>query len=100
MVGSFSDKLNEVKIIIKEKAKNIEVYSSNQALGENQYLIPAKIKGKSLEVVFNWRFLMDGVKNLDSENIYMGFNGDNKPVVIKNPKDISYFYILMPIKSS
>ncbi len=100
LVGSFSDKLNEVKIIIKEKAKNIEVYSSNQVLGENQYLIPAKIKGKSLEIVFNWRFLMDGIKNLDSENIYMGFNGDNKPVVIKNPKDISYFYILMPIKSS
>ena len=100
LVGSFSDKLNEVKIIIKDKAKNIEIYSSNQALGENQYLIPAKIKGKPLEIVFNWRFLMDGVKNLDSEDIFMGFNGDNRPVIIKTPKDISYFYVLMPIKSS
>jgi DNA polymerase-3 subunit beta len=100
LVGSFSDKLNEIKIIIKEKAKNIEIYSFNQVVGENKYLIPAKIKGNPIEIVFNWRFLMDGIKNLDSEDIFIGFNSDNKPAIIKNSKDSSYFYILMPIKAS
>jgi len=100
LTSSFTDRLNEVKISVKESAKNIEVFSFNQILGENQYLIPAKIKGTPLEIVFNWRFLLDGVKVLDSENIFLGLNGDNKPVLIKSPGDISYFYILMPIKSS
>lgn len=100
LTSSFTDRLNEVKILVKESAKNIEVFSFNQILGENQYLIPAKIKGPALEIVFNWRFLLDGVKVLDSENIFLGLNGDNKPVLIKSPNDVSYFYILMPIKSS
>lgn len=100
LTSSFTDRLNEVKISVKESAKNIEVFSFNQILGENQYLIPAKIKGTPLEIVFNWRFLLDGVKVLDSENIFLGLNGDNKPVLIKSPNDVSYFYILMPIKSS
>lgn len=100
LTSSFTDRLNEVKILIKENTKNIEVRSSNQILGENQYLIPAKIKGPSLEIVFNWRFLLDEVKNLDFENIYLGFTGDNHPAVIKSTEDISYFYILMPIKAS
>lgn len=100
LTSSFTDRLNEIKISVKEDAKNIEVFSSNQILGENEYLIPAKIKGSGLEIVFNWRFLMDGVKVLDSENIFLGLNSDNKPMQIKSPGDTSYFYILMPIKSS
>ena len=100
LTSAFTDKLNEIKIILKEGAKNIEVCSSSQALGENQYLIPAKIKGQPLEIVFNWRFLLDGIKNLDSENIFIGFNGNNKPTQIKSPGDISCFYVLMPIKNN
>lgn len=99
LTSSFTDRLNEIKISIKENTKNIEVFSFSQILGENQYLIPVKIKGTSLEIVFNWRFLLDGVKVLDSENIFMGLNGNNKPILIKSPGDASYFYILMPIKS-
>lgn len=100
LTSSFTDKLNEIKVSIKEKAKNIEVFSFNQILGENQYLIPAKIKGSSVEVVFNWRFLFDGIKVLDSDDIFLGLNSENKPIFIKSSKDISYFYILMPIKSN
>lgn len=99
LTGSFTDRLNEVKVFIKEKAKSIEVFSSNQNLGENRYLIPAKIKGLPLEVVFNWRFLLDGVKGLSSENVILGFSADNKPALIKSPEDSSFFYILMPIKA-
>lgn len=99
LTGSFTDRLNEVKIFIKEKAKNIEVFSSNQNLGENRYLIPAKIKGLPMEVVFNWRFLLDGIKGLNSENVVLEFSADNKPVLIKSPEDSSFFYILMPIKA-
>jgi len=99
LVSSFTDKLNEIKIFIKEGAKNLELSSFNQILGENQYLIPAKIKGSAQEIIFNWRFLLDGIKFLDSENIFLGLNSDNKPALIKSPNDTSYFYILMPIKS-
>ncbi len=100
LTSTFIDRLSEIKISIKEKTKNIEVYSTGQGVGENQYLIPAKIKGPSLEIVFNWRFLLDGLKNLNSEDVVIGLNGNNKPAVIKSPDDISYFYIIMPIKSS
>lgn len=100
LTSSFTDKLNEIKVVVGEKTKNIEVYSSSQILGDNQYLIPAKIKGQSLEIVFNWRFLLDGIKVLDSESVFMGLNGHNKPAIIKSPGDISYFYVLMPIKAN
>lgn len=100
LTSSFTNKFNEIKIIAKEKSKNIEVFSSAQGIGENNYLIPAKIKGKTTEIVFNWRFFLDGLKNIiNSEEIFIGLNSDSKPVIIKAANDTSYFYILMPIKA-
>lgn len=99
LTSSFTDRLNEIKVKIKDGAKNIEIYSASSGLGENQYLIPAKIKGDAVEIVFNWKFLFDGIKNIEGDNINIGLNGDNKPVIIKSGNNQEYFYILMPIKA-
>lgn len=99
LVGIFTDRLNEIKLITKENLKNVEIFSHNNIFGANKYLIPAKIKGEPIEVVFNWKFLLDGIKNITSENIFLGLNNSNKPAIIKSSEDTSYFYILMPIKS-
>lgn len=98
LVSAFSGKTNDVKIALKEGKKSLEVYCSNQYLGENRYLVPAKSKGPDFEVSFNWRYLLDGLKNLSDPELIFGINGDNRPAVLKNSGDASYFYILMPVK--
>jgi DNA polymerase-3 subunit beta len=100
LVSTFSSKTNDLKLNFNEGKKTLEVYSANQYLGENKYLIPVKSKGKSFHTSFNWRYLLDGLKNFESKEILLGVNGDNRPALLKNPADASYFYILMPIKSS
>jgi DNA polymerase III subunit beta len=100
LVSSFSGKISEVKIRLLENKKTLEVYSANQDLGENRYLIPIKLKGKPFkEVSFNWRYLLDGLKTLEAENIIFGINGDAKPSILKSSEDQSHFYIVMPIKA-
>lgn len=98
--GIFSAGSNEVKIKIAENHKAIEISSSDQTIGENNYLLPAKIAGSSKEASFNWKYLSDGLKALESEDVLFGINEDNKPAVIKSLKDTSYFYLVMPILKS
>jgi len=100
LASNFSGKVNDVKIESKDGKKVMEVSSSTQYLGENHYLVPIKTKGKDFEVVFNWRFLLEGLKSFNSEDIVLGLNGDQKAAIIKSQKDFSYFYILMPIKNN
>lgn len=101
LVSSLSGKINDVKLSLKDGAKAVEIYSANQFLGENNYLIPAKIKGADFkELTFNWRYLLDGLKAVKTENVFLGINGDSKPALLKMPEETSYFYILMPIKAS
>lgn len=100
LVSSLSGKVNDIKLRIKD-TKAVEIYSANQYLGENSYLIPAKIKGPEFkEVTFNWRYLLDGLKVVETENLLFGINGDTKPAVIKPTEEPSYFYLLMPIKAT
>ncbi len=93
----FSSKNNEVKIKILEGKKNIEISSSDQTTGENKFVLPARINGSVNEISFNWKYLGDGLKAISSEEVMFGFSDDNKPAVIKSPKDDSFFYLIMPI---
>ncbi len=101
LASNFSGQTNDIKIKIDSGKKVIEVHSANQYLGENNYLIPIKLKGEHFqEVSFNWRYFLDGLKVVDHENLIFAVNKNNKPSVIKHPEDESYFYILMPINSA
>lgn len=98
LAGVFSPKINEVRIKIPESKKGVlEVFSMDQALGENSYLLPAKIQGKPQDISFNWRYLSDGLKSITSKDVFWGINKENKPALLRAPGDTSYFYVLMPI---
>ena len=91
------DDFEKISELAKDK-KVIEIYSADNAVGENNYLIPAKINGPETEAAFNWRYLLDGVRIGSTKEVFMGLNGDERPTLIKNPGDDTSFYILMPIK--
>lgn len=100
LASNFSGRTNDVKFKINESKKILEVYSANQYLGENNYLIPIKMKGEGFsEIAFNWHYFLDGLKVVEQENLIFGVNDNNKPSVLKSSEDGSYFYILMPIKT-
>lgn len=99
LASSFVSKTNDVKISIKDK-KVVEIYSGDNAIGENKYLIPAKIEGPGTEIIFNWKYLLDGIRAGSAKEVLIGLNGGDKPALIKDPGDDLYFYVLMPIKPS
>ncbi len=94
----FSSRLNDVKIFVKNN--KMEILSQESDLGENLSSIPAEIKGKELEIVFNHRYLLDGLNNIKSAKISFGFNGEASPTVIRPAGDESYLYLIMPIKNN
>ncbi len=97
LAGVFGQKNNELKIVVHPNKKAIEVVSADQAFGENNYLLPAKIKGDATEVLFNIHYLSDAVRSVAGEEIFMGLQEETNPALIKSPSDESYLYVLKPI---
>lgn len=100
LASVFGQKNSEVKISVQPNKKIIEVSSADQSLGENTYLLPAKLKGGALEVFFNWRYLNDPLRAIKTEEVFMGFQEETNPSLIRPANEGSYFYILKPILKS
>jgi len=59
--------------------------------------VPIKLKGEKLTISFNWRFLIDGLKIYDGEEIVLGINL-SKPATIKSLNEPNLSYVVMPIR--
>lgn len=93
----FCGKANDVKISVINN--NIEVVSKDLEKGENINKIKADIDGPEIDIVFNYRYLIDGLNNIEGENIILNFNERNTPVLILNQKNNNHIYLIMPIRS-
>jgi DNA polymerase-3 subunit beta len=101
----FSGKSNEIKIKIAPKKDGIEILSQAPELGENKSFLSGKVifgqeKEKEIEVIFNYRFLIDGLANIKTSNVIFELNGEEGPAVLRPIDDQSYLYIVMPIKTT
>lgn len=99
IAGIFSSKINDVKVKVLPQ-KSLLGIESRSEFGNNHSQIPAKASGGPIEVVFNFRYLLDGLNNISSKEVIMEFNDENSPAVLRASDDPSYFYIVMPIRSS
>ena len=97
LAAVFGQKNGEVEIKVHPSKKAIEIVSADQALGTNEYLLPAKIKGEGISVVFNWRYLSEPLKVIKTEEILLGFQEEANPACIRPAADGSYFYVIKPI---
>jgi DNA polymerase III subunit beta len=75
--------------------------------GDNLSKIPTKIKGSEFEILFNCRFILEGLASVlfDSEKVLIKLNKQKSPVMFKKIKakgeiDESFSYIIMPIVKS
>ncbi|MSR73673.1 MAG: DNA polymerase III subunit beta [Candidatus Pacebacteria bacterium] len=99
LVSNFSGKTNDVRISTDADGKTVTVHSVNQFLGENKYLIPARVTGVQVtDIPFNWRYLLDGLKSISEESVVLKLNGSNRPALMRPTGDSSFVYIVMPIR--
>lgn len=95
----FSSKLQDVTLLFG--AKQLEITSANTDVGEYKTTLPIALSGKSaLRVSFNHRYFLDGLNVMHEETLFVGFNDENSPAMLRNKTDGSFLYVLMPIRVS
>lgn len=94
----FSNKTNSIRFSLSDG--ELEVLSQDTDLGENKSQIKVQSKGKKIEVNFNYRYLLEGLANIGTKQIFMGLISDANPAILKPVGDESYLYLVMPIKAN
>ena len=79
--------------------KEIVISSANNQLGENVSRLSGEFSGTDNRIVVNYRYLLDGLQNLDTDQVKVELIDGGSPCLLKPAsKNIDYLYIIMPIK--
>jgi DNA polymerase-3 subunit beta len=93
----FSDKFNQVNLIIKPKDKIFELSSQNNEVGENKTYLDAVVSGEDIEVSFNYKYFIDCFQSINTDSVSIKFNQSIKPIVVSGVSDNSFIYLIMPM---
>lgn len=88
----------DVSLKVFSKPGELVVSSVNSQLGENTSRLNAEITGGDNDTVINYRYLLDGLQNLGSDQVEFSLTTGSNPCVLKPTNQKDYLYIIMPIK--
>lgn len=97
---SREEKTNIVRLVTLED-ESIEISSSSTELGRVTEQLEAKeFKGDPLRIAFNSKYMLDVLKVIDSEQLFIGFTGAMSPIIIR-PVDHAYsMYVILPYRTT
>ena len=90
---------NSVVIELKP-GKKVLAISSSTAMGEENSNLNVEIEGdKDLKIVFDYRYLLDGLNIIEGDDVVFMAGSESSPAVVKSVKENeSLLYIVMPIR--
>ena len=94
---STSKDKNIIKMVIDNKKMTLFAASSDSKSKE-ELTIDSNNKEK-LEISYSSKYMLDALKVLDSENIILLINGDDKPIIINSVDDDTIIELILPIKT-
>lgn len=103
----FQDSLERASLLAKEEKANLVklniadgqiLIKSNSEIGNVNEKIMTQISGENINIAFNSRYILEGIKIIDAEEIQLNFMGSLNPCIIKPLQDENYTYLVLPVR--
>lgn len=91
-------KNNIVKFSIDSLNQRIDLSVETQDVGSGTESMSAQVTGDSLDIAFNVKYLIDGLKALSTSEIQMQMNTANTPVILTPLGGLKMTYLIMPVQ--
>ncbi|MFB2772330.1 DNA polymerase III subunit beta [Pelatocladus sp. BLCC-F211] len=91
-------KNNLVKVSVNGDAQEITLSVESQDVGSAMESMPAQISGEDIDIAFNIKYLMEGLKALPASEILMQMNTNLTPVIFTPLGGLKMTYLAMPVQ--
>lgn len=88
--------INDIALFFSKDKILISAFSGQS--GESKVELEAEVIGINNEITINYRYLLDGLNNIEGDKVKIDIVNSNTPCLIKSETDSNYLYIVMPIK--
>jgi len=90
--------INDINLDFPQNQNKIVISSASGQTGESVTNLDATVKGADNGIIVNSHYLLDGLNNINTENIKIEIIDNNTPCILKPETEKNYLYIVMPIK--
>jgi DNA polymerase III subunit beta len=97
-IAVLADKTNLVKFSIDSATQSIALSVESQDLGSGRESLAGQVSGADLDIAFNIKYLMDGLKTLLTQEITISLNGPLEPVILTPLGGVKMTYLVMPVQ--
>jgi DNA polymerase III subunit beta len=97
-IAVLADQTNLVKFSINSKDGIITLSVEAQDRGSGLESLTAQISGEDLDIAFNIKYLMDGLKTLLAQEIVISLNGALEPAILTPLGGLKMTYLVMPVQ--
>ena len=107
--NSFIESLERIAVLADQQSSVVKInlnddrYASISAdaqdIGNAEELLPVTYSGEKLEIAFNVKYLLEGLRVISSENVLLKCNLSTTPAVLVPDDNITSFtYLVMPVQ--
>jgi DNA polymerase-3 subunit beta len=90
---------NVVKISSDPQAGQVQIRADAQDVGSGSEAVAAVIEGEAIEIAFNVRYLLEGLKAIAADQVVLQCNGPTTPAVLAPVgEDGNFTYLVMPVQ--
>jgi DNA polymerase-3 subunit beta len=86
---------NVVKLSVDPAAAQVQISADAQDVGSGSEALGARISGEEIQIAFNVRYLLDGLKAMAGDQIVLSCNGPTTPAVLSLAEDPQFTYLVM-----
>ncbi len=96
----FAEQYNNVVKFSTNKEKQLLTISADaQDLGSGCESIPIKYEDDDIQIAFNSKYILDGLKSMQSDIIILKFNAPTTPAIfVPDDININFIYLVMPVQ--
>ena len=90
---------NVVKFSSQPDEGVVHISADAQDVGSGSESLPASLTGDAIQIAFNVRYVLDGLKAMGSDRVVLHCNAPTTPAVLKPEGDAEAFtYLVMPVQ--
>jgi DNA polymerase-3 subunit beta len=89
---------NVVKISVEPEIGKLLIQADGGEVGSGSETVAAEISGDALQIAFNVRYLLDGIKAMTGDQLAISCNAPTTPVVLTPVDESRFTYLVMPVQ--
>jgi DNA polymerase III subunit beta len=98
-IAVLADQKNSiVKLALSTADQEIVLSVDAQDVGSGRESVPAQISGEDLDIAFNVKYLLEGLKALTTPDVQMQFNTATSPSILTPLGGMKMTYLVMPVQ--